>query len=351
MSEQPVRLTFRNGGWVLLMTGIVLAGIMVWAIAPAALRLTSMPPGDNQTIESYAFDLSNLQIDRELVVPAMRHRNMSPVVTDPKILSPEEIVQRNNSIRDPLVVSKDLVVGVEIGGESRAYPLHFLHVHEIVNDTLGGTPIAIVWHWPSGHLAVFERTIDSNVVSFANSGLSGNGGMLFYPLQEKIGNERLFASMLEKSVTGEDITLTPVSHDVVSWKNWFAEHPDTTSLAPNEQLKKRYRKASPELYFLTEVIYFPTSPMPQDEANPKTPVIAVSIDGVERVYAIPSLLKLADDNGHVTDLVGNNTLVFTIEESPLTASIRTKDGQRVHTNRSLWFAWHANHPDSVLEIN
>jgi len=351
MSEQPVRLTFRNGGWVLLMTGIVLAGIMVWAIAPAALRLTSMPPGDNQTIESYAFDLSNLQIDRELVVPAMRHRNMSPVVTDPKILSPEEIVQRNNSIRDPLVVSKDLVVGVEIGGESRAYPLHFLHVHEIVNDTLGGTPIAIVWHWPSGHLAVFERTIDSNVVSFANSGLSGNGGMLFYPLQEKIGNERLFASMLEKSVTGEDITLTPVPHDVVSWKNWFAEHPDTTSLAPNEQLKKRYRKASPELYFLTEVIYFPTSPMPQDEANPKTPVIAVSIDGVERVYAIPSLLKLADDNGHVTDLVGNNTLVFTIEESPLTASIRTKDGQRVHTNRSLWFAWHANHPDSVLEIN
>jgi hypothetical protein len=351
MSEQPVRLTFRNGGWVLLMTGIVLAGIMVWAIAPAALRLTSMPPGDNQTIESYAFDLSNLQIDRELVVPAMRHRNMSPVVTDPKILSPEEIVQRNNSIRDPLVVSKDLVVGVEIGGESRAYPLHFLHVHEIVNDTLGGTPIAIVWHWPSGHLAVFERTIDSNVVSFANSGLSGNGGMLFYPLQEKIGNERLFASMLEKSVTGEDITLTPVPHDVVSWKNWFAEHPDTTSLAPNEQLKKRYRKASPELYFLTEVIYFPTSPMPQDEANPKTPVIAVSIDGVERVYAIPSLLKLADDNGRVTDLFGNNTLIFTIEENPITASIRTKDGQRVHTNRSLWFAWHANHPDSVLEIN
>jgi hypothetical protein len=351
MSEQPVRLTFRNGGWVLLMTGIVLAGIMVWAIAPAALRLTSMPPGDNQTIESYAFDLSNLQIDRELVVPAMRHRNMSPVVTDPKILSPEEIVQRNNSIRDPLVVSKDLVVGVEIGGESRAYPLHFLHVHEIVNDTLGGTPIAIVWHWPSGHLAVFERTIDSNVVSFANSGLSGNGGMLFYPLQEKIGNERLFASMLKKSVTGEDITLTPVPHDVVSWKNWFAEHPDTTSLAPNEQLKKRYRKASPELYFLTEVIYFPTSPMPQDEANPKTPVIAVSIDGVERVYAIPSLLKLADDNGRVTDLFGNNTLIFTIEENPITASIRTEDGQRVHTNRSLWFAWHANHPDSVLEIN
>ena len=351
MNEQPIRLTFRNGGWVLLMTGIVLIGIFVWAVAPAVLRLADMPPGDNQTIESYAFDLSNLQIDRELVVPAMRHRNMSPVATDPMILSPEEIVQRNNSKRDPLVVSKDLVVGIEIDGESRAYPLHFLHVHEIINDTLGGIPIAIVWHWPSGHLAVFERTVDSNILTFANSGLAGNGGMLFYPLQEEVRNEQLFSSMLEKSVTGKDVALTPVLHDVVSWKSWLAEHPDTTSLAPEEQLKKRYRKASPELYFLTEVIYFPTSPMPSSEIDPKTPVIAVSIDGVERVYAIPSLLKLADDNGRVTDLVGNNTLIFTIEESPLTASIRTEDGQRVHSNRSLWFAWHANHPDSVLEIN
>ena len=351
MNEQPIRLTFRNGGWVLLMTGIVLVGIFVWAVAPAVLRLADMPPGDNQTIESYAFDLSNLQIDRELVVPAMRHRNMSPVATDPMILSPEEIVQRNNSKRDPLVVSKDLVVGIEIDGESRAYPLHFLHVHEIINDTLGGTPIAIVWHWPSGHLAVFERTVDSNILTFANSGLAGNGGMLFYPLQEEVRNEQLFSSMLEKSVTGKDVALTPVPHDVVTWKSWLAEHPDTTSLAPEEQLKKRYRKASPELYFLTEVIYFPTSPMPSDEIDPKTLVIAVSIDGVERVYAIPSLLKLADDNGSVTDLVGYNTLIFNIEESPLTASIRTEDGQRVHSNRSLWFAWHANHPDSVLEIN
>ena len=43
MNEQPIRLTFRNGGWVLLMTGIVLVGIFVWAVAPAVLRLADMP--------------------------------------------------------------------------------------------------------------------------------------------------------------------------------------------------------------------------------------------------------------------------------------------------------------------
>ena len=38
-----------------------------------------------------------------------------------------------------------LVVGVEINGEARAYGVAFLSSHEIVNDTVGGRPIAVTW--------------------------------------------------------------------------------------------------------------------------------------------------------------------------------------------------------------
>jgi hypothetical protein len=41
--------------------------------------------------------------------------------------------------------SRDLVVGVEISGDSRAYPVATLSRHEIVNDTVGGQPIAVTW--------------------------------------------------------------------------------------------------------------------------------------------------------------------------------------------------------------
>ena len=41
--------------------------------------------------------------------------------------------------------AKDLVVGVEIGGTSRAYPVPTLSRHEIVNDKVGGIPIAVTW--------------------------------------------------------------------------------------------------------------------------------------------------------------------------------------------------------------
>ena len=37
------------------------------------------------------------------------------------------------------------VLGVEINGESRAYPIPYLSSHEIVNDTVGGRHIAVTW--------------------------------------------------------------------------------------------------------------------------------------------------------------------------------------------------------------
>ncbi|MCH7736110.1 MAG: DUF3179 domain-containing protein [Chloroflexi bacterium] len=40
---------------------------------------------------------------------------------------------------------EERVIGVSINGDSRAYPLNMLSRHEIVNDTVGGKPIAVTW--------------------------------------------------------------------------------------------------------------------------------------------------------------------------------------------------------------
>ncbi len=39
----------------------------------------------------------------------------------------------------------EVVIGVEINGDARAYPVGLLSSHEIVNDTVGGHPIAVTW--------------------------------------------------------------------------------------------------------------------------------------------------------------------------------------------------------------
>ena len=40
---------------------------------------------------------------------------------------------------------RDRVFGVSINGEHRAYPLRITNPHEMVNDVLGGEPIALAW--------------------------------------------------------------------------------------------------------------------------------------------------------------------------------------------------------------
>ena len=59
----------------------------------------------------------------------------------PAILSPSFDEGR----RATWLKGTDLVVGVEIGGDSRAYPVPTLSRHEIVNDKVGGIPIAVTW--------------------------------------------------------------------------------------------------------------------------------------------------------------------------------------------------------------
>lgn len=39
----------------------------------------------------------------------------------------------------------EVVMGVEFNGEARAYPVGLLSSHEIVNDVVGGRPIAVTW--------------------------------------------------------------------------------------------------------------------------------------------------------------------------------------------------------------
>ncbi len=37
------------------------------------------------------------------------------------------------------------MIGVAIGDDARAYPIAVMGVHELGNDTCGGTPIAVSW--------------------------------------------------------------------------------------------------------------------------------------------------------------------------------------------------------------
>tara|TARA_B100000315_G_C14356454_1_gene486399 strand:- start:340 stop:723 length:384 start_codon:yes stop_codon:yes gene_type:complete len=60
----------------------------------------------------------------------------------PAILAPEFLDAGAASAQ---MVANERVLGLSINGDHRAYPLNLLSRHEIVNDTVGGLPVAVTW--------------------------------------------------------------------------------------------------------------------------------------------------------------------------------------------------------------
>ena len=60
----------------------------------------------------------------------------------PSIDNPQFVTQGD---ADSQMLSNERVLGVSINGDHRAYSLNMLSRHEIVNDTVGGVPIAVTW--------------------------------------------------------------------------------------------------------------------------------------------------------------------------------------------------------------
>jgi hypothetical protein len=97
-------------------------------------------------MKSFLIPLSLAVILTTIPAPAADLRPDEIVTVLPKDAIPAILTPRfGDSKSSPWLSSRDLVVGVEIGGDSRAYPVATLSHHEIVNDTVGGQPIAVTW--------------------------------------------------------------------------------------------------------------------------------------------------------------------------------------------------------------
>lgn len=75
--------------------------------------------------------------DSEFEIVTLLPPDAIPAINDPRFITLEEA--------DKQLRLTDLVIGVSIEGEHRAYGAAFLSGHEIVNDTLGGRAIAVTW--------------------------------------------------------------------------------------------------------------------------------------------------------------------------------------------------------------
>jgi hypothetical protein len=75
---------------------------------------------------------------------------------------------------------EDRVLGIEVNGVARAYPIRILNYHEIINDIVGGEAIVVTYCPLCGSGMAFNAEIDNKIFEFGVSGLLYNSDVLLY---------------------------------------------------------------------------------------------------------------------------------------------------------------------------
>lgn len=284
------------------------------------------------------------------------------------------------NIQDSQFVSdSDVVIGLEINGDARAYPLFILVWHEIVNDSVGGVPVSITYCPLCYTNQVFERTLNGTETEFGTSGKLYNSNLVMY---DRL-TDSYWSQALGLAITGEltGHKLKTVPFDVISWGDWKKLHPNTTVLNTDTGHLRSYATDPYGDYYTESRVIFPVEHN-DDRMHPKEIILGFENDGVYKAYKQSDvesskvingkigknnllLISLFDGNSRAFDrTIGGNTLDFAYSDGKIidtkTQSEWNYDGlaisgpltgsqlQRETMSPGFWFEWIAFHPETLV---
>ena len=124
----------------------------------------------------------------------------------------------------------DDVVVVERGDAVRAYPIRYLSYHEVVDDELGGTPIAVTWCPLCGSVLVFDRRVDGQTLTFGVSGKLADDTLVFYDHETDSEWKQSLGRGIAGPHEGTELDLLPST--VTTYEQFRDGYPDAELLAP-----------------------------------------------------------------------------------------------------------------------
>jgi hypothetical protein len=129
----------------------------------------------------------------------------------------------------------DLVVGVVVGGEARAYPVHLLwgESAHTVNDDLGRTPITVALCPLAGVATAFDRRRGKEVLEIGHVSETRLDTLVMYDAGTRSHWGLLTGEAFEGPLAGQKLDRLPSLF--TTWGRWKALHPGTSLyLAPEE---------------------------------------------------------------------------------------------------------------------
>lgn len=219
-----------------------------------------------------------------------------PAIDDPQFVSLSEA--------EAWLDDREPVVFVEVGEDARAYPIQILTWHEIVNDMIGGMPLAVTYCPLCNTAIAFERTFDGRVLDFGTTGRLRFSNLIMYDRQTETWWQQGTGRALAGEYAGRQLAFYPAT--IVSWQAFKVAHPNGKVLSLATGARRRYGanpyvgydnpRARPFLY---------DGPATPEQLPQLVRVIGVELNGEAVAYPYDALAQVRA----VNDLLGGEPVV------------------------------------------
>ncbi len=259
-----------------LITGFIAALFL------AAVAASSLAGSDAERFVSMGWtktDFSRTTVELSEIMSGGPPRDGIPPIDNPRF----QPAGSETSLSD-----KDPVISLEIDGDARAYPLRILIWHEIVNDTVGGKPVAVTYCPLCNAAIVFDRTVDGEIKDFGTTGLLRHSDLIMYDRQSESWWQQFTGQAIAGSQAGSSLRFLPARLE--SWADFTTRFPDGQVLVPNNPGLRNYGR-NPYVGYDTAAAPFLYSGKMPEGINPMARVVVYRNNGKVNAIALSMLTK------------------------------------------------------------
>jgi hypothetical protein len=268
----------------------------------------------------------------------------------------------------------NIVFGLEVNGDVRAYPKRILAWHEMFTDEVGGIPVAGVYCTLCGTMILYKTTINGVTHKLGTSGFLYRSNKLMYDAATQSLWNTIWGQPVIGPLADEDITLERMYLVTTTWGEWRRRHPETKVLSLATGHRRDYSEgAAYREYFATDDLMFEVStrdqrlknkdeilglvfaqyadqpvaissaflaenPVYHDQIGDINFIILTDRSGAHRVYASGDVGFNQWDGDRTA--IDNSGTAWQLTENQLTAT----DGRilnRLPAHRAFWFGWYS----------
>ncbi len=279
----------------------------------------TIDPNFDVFLEPKYFRQDRMKIRLEEVTWGGVHKDGIPSLDNP------ELVPAIDAKAD-YMLDDDLIFGVSINGDTRAYPLRVMGWHEMFNAVIGGVPVALAYCTLCGSGILFETQLEgrNEPFVFGSSGFLYRSNKLMFDRQ----THSLWNQFTGKPVSGKlvdsgiELKQRPVV--ITTWSEWKKSNPDTTIVTLNTGHQRDYRTGIVYGdYFASGELMFPTL-VDQSRHRQKDYVFGVRAFGGAKAWPLKAFAK----QPVINDAVGGQELVLIGDPKTRTVRAYARKGHK-----------------------